>query len=244
MIYIRKGHTRVEDPLTIKKISNNIIHLSMPTQKEISSLLIRFQEYYESPIKEIRGKIFTLGYLKHLYSLSTRTERGGFTYHRGNLFDGDWNGFNFPGEVIEPFVRGLFDPLTPGEEDVVELLKWRQDKFYVIGTHAESGEDWVMDHEVCHALYYINEAYRVNVDEALVEALDSEPKLANMYTMLKSWGYCDEVLADECHAYISADYKWLCDEKEDELDKFDIEIPEELHKQLRKIKKKYFKPRK
>jgi hypothetical protein len=230
--------------LKIEKITESIIHLNMPTQKEIASLLIRFQEYYESHIPEIKGQIFTLGYLKHKYSTFEKVGCGAFTYMDGLLFSGDWNGFNFPGHVMQPFIQGLFDPLTPGEQDLVELFRYRNDDFYIIGTHGK--EKGAIDHEICHGLYYTHSKYRKEVnsiiDTYITEYEDTSPGLSGFEDMLKSWGYCDDVIIDEMHAYISADYDWFEEKRSEDLEKFDIQIPKELHKHLRKIKKKYFKP--
>lgn len=226
--------------LRVNKITNSIILLNMDTQKEISELLIRFQEYYESPIPSIRGQIFTLGYLKQQYSASSRTGSGAFTYHNGHLYWGDWNGFNFPGSVIAPFARGLFDPLTLGEQDVVELFKYRDDDFYIIGTHNEDGEDYTVEHEILHGLFYTEPEYKKEALEILGSG--SEFSYDSFKKMLKNWGYCDEVLDDETQAYIGADYEWLKTDKLDELQMYDIQIPDSMYEDLQKAKKKYFKP--
>lgn len=230
------------DKLKIMSITDKIVMLNMETQKEISQLLIRFQEYYESPIPEIKGKIFTLGYLKSLYHESYRTERASFTYHDGNLFEGDWTGFNFPSWVLEPFVKGLFDPLSPGEQDVVDLFGCRQDDFYIIGTF---GENHAVEHEICHGLFYTEPKYKEKALTILGQYNNSGEFTYDAFKeMLRDMGYCEEVLEDETQAYICADYDWLLTENGDDLKRYNISIPEQLHKNLQNIKEINFEPTK
>lgn len=203
--------------MEINKITQQIIQVICEDQLALTSLFLRFQEHYESP--KFRGKIFTLGQFRDWYA----RENGGFTYHT------DWNGFNIPSYVLEPFIKGLFDPLTDEERQFLDLFKDRTDKYYIIGTHEDASG--TLDHEVCHGLYYINSEYQKEVDQVLFE-------MGDLLIPLKQWllksGYAVEVLEDECHAYVSADWKWL-------KEKHSIEIPEEYHKQLRAIKEKHFK---
>lgn len=221
------------EKITFKLLSDNIIHVSLPTRNELASALIRFQEYYESPFEDIRGKIFTLGYLR---SKGGRNLPGISTYEGGETYPSEWTGYNFPGYVLEPFIKGLFDPLASYEKDIVNALKYRQDKFYVIGTYGDDTLSESLDHEICHALYYTNENYKKDVDVLL-----KSHNLKNLKKMLLSWGYCKEVLDDECHAYLSADYDWLFKDKKEDIDKFGISIHKNLHLKLRFLKSKYFK---
>lgn len=230
-------------PLEVEAVTDKVVYLSMETQKQIASALIRFQEYYESPIPEIKGQIFTLGFLRKMYSESPRSQRRGFTYFDGNTFEGDWSGFNFPGYILDPFIRGLFDPLTPAEQDIVDLFKDRSDKFYIIGGHRDTEEtEDIIQHEICHALFYVDDKYQKQVLKALLKA-EKKPKFKNFYKLLAHWGYAPSVFRDEAQAYICANWDWLYGEEQlEELSKFRIVIPEDLYDELASIKRKYFKP--
>lgn len=195
--------------------------------------MIRFQEYYESPFEDIKGQIFTLGYLR---AKGGRSKPGVATYEGGHHFDSEWSGYNFPGYALDPFIKGLFDPLTTYEQDIVNALKYRQDKFYVIGTYGDKDPGGALDHEICHALYYVNDKYKKEVDAVL-----EQYNLKNLKKMLLEWGYCKEVLDDECHAYLSADYDWLFSENKADIKRLKISIDKSVHVKLRKIKKKHFK---
>lgn len=210
-----------------------IVHIVGESYATIAQALIRFQEHYESPHDHIRGQVFTLGQVR---AAGRRTETTVNTYEGGENYDTDWSGYNFPGYVLKPFVQGLFDPLTDLEDDIVEAVKYNDlDNIYVIGTAGEDTTLSALDHEVCHALYYLNKKYQRDVNKAL-ETVD----LKNLKKMLVQWGYNKDQLLDECHAYLSADYDWLITKHADDMVKYDIDIDKKVHEKLRKVKKKYF----
>jgi len=203
--------------MKVKKITSKIIHVNFDTQEELARTFCRFQEHYESP--EFGGKIFTLGQYREWYS-----ERyGGWTYYT------DWNGFNIPDIVFEPFKKGLFDPLTEEEQKLLDLFKHRTGKFYVIGTHT-SKQDEAIDHEICHALYYLDEEYRVAVSNII------EINPSNALNKLEEWlikrGYAGSFLSDEVQAYLSCNIDYIHV-------KIGLEIPEEAE-DLKKLKELYF----
>ena len=180
--------------MKIKKITTNIIHVNFDTQEELTKTFCRFQEHYESP--EFAGKIFTLGQYREWYS-----ERyGGWTYYT------DWNGFNIPNIVLEPFKKGLFDPLSEEEQLFLDLFKHRTGKFYIIGTHT-SKQDEALDHEICHALYYLDREYKEEIDMVIA----SSPSQA--FEELEKWmlgrGYAGKFLADEIQAYLTCNVDYL-----------------------------------
>lgn len=180
--------------MKIERITKKIIHLHFGTQQRLASTFMRFQEHYESP--EWRGKVFTVGQYLDWYS----QENGGNTYTK------DWGGFNIPSYVLLPFIRGSFDPLTDAEQEIVDLFRFRTDKFYIIGTSSDGDGD-ALDHELCHGLYYTCEEYRQSVDNCL-----NDFDLEDIFSFLLEKGYCGEVLQDEAHAYISASAEYLLEE--------------------------------
>ena len=200
----------------VKKVTDHIIHIVYYDQEDCGDAFLRFQEHYESPNPNFRGKIFTTGQYRDWYS----QENGGNTYQI------DWGGYNVPSYVFDPFVKGLFDPLDDDEAEIVDLVRYRTDKFYVIGTYV-GGEESI-DHEVCHGLYYTVPKYKEAVDAVL-----DEWDLSELEEYILGLGYCQEVLKDECHAYVSAD--------PDYLEENGVIIGKELHNALRRIKKRFFK---
>jgi len=174
--------------MDIEKIDiNDRIHLLMfNNQYDITSTFLRFQEHYESP--EFKGKIFTFEEFKEWY-----TEDGEFSYYT------DWNGFNIPSHILQPFQNGDFNPLSDKEKQLLGLFEGRNSKFYIIGAHRgkdDLGGD-VVTHEVAHGLFYTDEQYRGEVLEVLPEFDLEELKVQ----LLKDDGYHRDVLDDECHAH-------------------------------------------
>jgi hypothetical protein len=130
--------------------------------------------------------------------------------------------------VLTPFIQGLFDPLTPAEKEFVDLFRYREGKYYIIGAQ-DDGD--TLDHEECHALYYVNDEYRKQVDQILAsEAFD----VSHVEKQIKRMMYHPSVIMDEVHAYISTgDRGWFKEHS--------LEFPEKAHKRLRAAKEKHFK---
>lgn len=154
------------------------------SQDELGLTFMRFQEHYEGP--EFKGKIFTQGQLKKWYSETYGTN----SYHY------DWIGYNFPSSVLIPFKQGLFDPLTTEETRLLDLFKYRNDDFYIIGAQNKN----VLRHELAHALYASNPMYKLSVDKFISQ---NKNKLKKTIAYLTQKGYCKDVINDELQAYIT-----------------------------------------
>jgi hypothetical protein len=172
--------------LKIKSQPYNSVWISADSQEELGRTFIRFQEYYESPNPDFRGKIFTLGMVRQWYSI----KYGADTYHH------DWTGFNFPSRILLPFKQGLFDPLTSEEIELLNLFKYRHDNFYIMGAQNNA----TLRHELSHALYDSNEKYRNEIDSYIKK---NKRGLAKTKKYILDKGYAEEVLNDEIQAYIT-----------------------------------------
>ena len=172
--------------LKIKSQPYNSVWISADSQEELGRTFIRFQEYYESPNPDFRGKIFTLGVVRQWYSV----KYGGDTYHH------DWTGFNFPSRILLPFKQGLFDPLTSEEIELLNLFKYRHDNFYIMGAQNNA----TLRHELSHALYDSNEKYRNEIDSYIKK---NKRGLAKTRKYILDKGYAEEVINDEIQAYIT-----------------------------------------
>lgn len=203
--------------MKIEKLHESITLLTFPTQEELCTTFMRFQEHYESPM--FRNKVFTIGQFKEWYS----KDKGAFTYNK------DWSGMNIPSYVFDAFKQGLFDPLTEKEQELLDLFKYRTDKFYVIGS--VEGDASTKGHEISHALYYTNIDYK---DEAIA-IMNNIPRATFMEfrDKLKALGYCDEVIADEIHAY--------CSEGAEDLKvRPGVEVDPAICQAISDLRKKYF----
>jgi hypothetical protein len=172
--------------LKIKKQPYNSVWISADSQKELGETFIRFQEHYESPSKKFRNKIFTLGEIKHYYSLQYGAD------HYSEL----WIGFNFPSLVLVPFKQGLFDPLTTQEKELLGLLKYRNDNYYIIGAQNNS----TLRHELSHAMYGYDIKYKESIDSFIKKNTKGFSKVSRH--IIKK-GYDKSVLNDELQAYIT-----------------------------------------
>jgi hypothetical protein len=168
------------------KVADGIYLLRFETQYELTSTFLRVQEHYESP--QFHGRIFTLEQYMDWYA----AENGAFTYFQ------DWSGFNVPSTAFQPFYEGKFDPLTRKEKGLLALFRNLQGRFYVIGIY-DSGKKGTLTHELAHALFFIDDAYRQAVREAMrgynTSALEKK---------LIEAGYARHVIPDEVQAYIVA----------------------------------------
>jgi hypothetical protein len=173
-----------------------VIYLKFANQYECCSTFMRMQEFYESPFKEIRGKHFSLELFMDLYA----KQQGNFTY------TSDWGGFNVPGHVVDDFYLKFQNGLLAKEARLFDLIydgmgNLRKDKYYVIGMYDEGS----LDHELAHAVYYLNADYRLVVN-SMVKSLPtyvSEPIRA---WLLKK-GYSKALVVDETNAYLTTSGK-------------------------------------
>ena len=177
--------------MEIEKLTDGIYHLRGKDQYEITSTFMRMQEFYESPLKGIRNRYFTLDHYMDLYA----AEYGNFTYCS------DWVGFNVPGNVVRRFFNTFVDDLFEREEQLyqmIEELVEGKHKFYLIGTYKDGA---VVDHELAHAFYYLDTKYKKAMN-AINDSLPAKVK-NGMFKVITDQGYCKQVLPDELQAYCS-----------------------------------------
>jgi hypothetical protein len=168
------------------KLADGIYLLRFETQYELAATFLRVQEHYESP--RFSGRIFSLEQYMDWYA----ARFGNFTYYQ------DWSGFNVPSTALRPFYDGKFDPLTDKERRLLRLFESLRERFYVIGIY-ESGAKDSLTHELAHALFFADAAYRRAVRTAM-RGFDT----AALAKKLTKAGYAKHVIPDEVHAYLVA----------------------------------------
>jgi len=197
--------------MRITALNEKIYLLSAPTQYEVAAAFMRFQEFYESPYKEIRGKYFTHEQYMDAYA----QEMGNFTY------TSDWLGFNIPSHIyskavqtlnhkqIRSFLCRTSDPgeLWVKEKELVRLVaETRKEngspkKYYIIGACETDSAIQTSKHEIAHALWYLYPEYkRVQKENSDCLPAKSEDKIK---AMLLKRGYGKNVIQDELQAYLS-----------------------------------------
>ncbi len=179
--------------MQIKEIYPNLFLYSFPNQYELTSTFIRLQEFYESQYKEIKGQFFTVEKYMDRYTKDQKDNK--FTYFE------DWNGFNIPGNIMNRFYHIFGSDMSKKEYDIFDALgHMGNEKYYVIGV-VDKDDDNTIEHEVAHALYYLNKDYRKEISK-LIKNMPI-PLRSQAEKHLKSIGYCKTVIKDELQAYFA-----------------------------------------
>lgn len=161
----------------------------------------RVQEFYESPSPKFHGKAFSLWDYMKWYN---------HRYGKGFSYGHDWSGFNIPSDTaircMELHGMGKSNPQfeTPYDQvmhQILEDIGW-QKGVYLIGTSKTSGSTF--QHEICHARYHTEKAYRQAMDT--ITSTLPKPLGDCLYDCLREMGYGEKVLADEIQAYMQYGY--------------------------------------
>lgn len=170
-------------------------HLKAKNQYELTSTLMRIQEFYESNINGIRGAYFDLEEYMDAYA----EEHGNFTYFS------DWIGFNLDNRSIRRFYK-LFPmrKLTKKEKAfkklITPLLRSRK-KFSIIATYEKTTKPYTtFEHELAHGLYYLDIKYKRKMDKLTNNLKEFKNPC---FDILKKMGYADDVCHDETQAFLS-----------------------------------------
>ncbi len=169
-----------------------------------SMLFCKYQEFYESPFKEIRGKTFTLEQYMSLYRQKNNEQV--FTYPK------DWSGFNIPSNIIQkgmsafskrgwgPYDEIMSDIWYSCENYPLRFEKPRT-KWYLIGS-SKCDLD-TMKHEIAHGLYYTNKEYKKNCDKLLDRIKARDYKFLKLCLMEMGYADDDKIISDEIQAFMS-----------------------------------------
>lgn len=185
------------------EILPKIFGFSIKNQYQRCMLFCRYQEFYESPFKEIRGKSFTWEKFMMIYKNATKKDF--FSYPI------DWGGFNIPSEILN---KGLsaFSLKSWGQYDEIMSnvyyycenypLKFEKPrtKWYLIGYGDNVN---TLKHEVAHGLYYTNRSYKSKMNELICDIKKKDYN--QIRKVLLGMGYADDkkIMDDEIQAYLS-----------------------------------------
>lgn len=208
---------KINHPLVkgkVKEIKPFVYCVEVDDQYDRSMLFCRYQEFYESPFKQIRGKYFTLEQYMKLY-----TKKNGkkfFTYPY------DWTGYNIPSNVLDK-AHDKFYKETEYDEIMNDIYFYcalnAQNKnngtshdWYLIG--ASSKDLKTMDHEIAHGLYFTNKEYRKSTKE-LIGTIKPTHYNKLKKTLVKM-GYVGDkkIIDDEIQAFMSTGLYKEMDTKE------------------------------
>lgn len=187
----------------VKEIVPRVYCATIDDDYDRAMLFCRYQEFYESPYKNIRNKYFTLVEFMRTYTKERGAEM--FTYPY------DWSGYNIPSNVLERandkfYKETEYDEIMNGiyfycAIDSQNKNNGKRCDWYLIS--AGDVDIQTMNHEIAHGLYFTNKAYK----KACNVILDSMKK--GVYTSIKKalikLGYADDekIIRDEMQAFLS-----------------------------------------
>jgi hypothetical protein len=197
---------KIKHPLVkgeVVEIKPRVYCVMVDDNYDRAMLFCRYQEFYESPYKQFRGKPFTWAEYMRFYK-NDRKENV-FTYPY------DWSGYNIPSNIMHK-ANHIFCKDTEYDQIMNDIYFYcaidSQNKnngtrcdWYLIG--ASSKDLKTMDHEIAHGLYFTNKEYKKSVKK-LINAI--KPK---HYDILKKklikMGYADDkkIIDDEIQAFMS-----------------------------------------
>lgn len=177
--------------MKLKKPHPQIFLFLGESPADLGAPFMRLQEFYESPSKLFRRRFFTVEDFKKWYC-RTQSVSGKFTYFR------DFYGYNIPGDIFREWTTLYAGRETEDEQRLLTLVGPTPDKFYVIGSPADSA--LTVDHELSHAFWHIFPGYK----ETMLAKLDGW-NLEPIYRYLKENMYAPDVYDDETTSYIMFD---------------------------------------
>ena len=196
--------------MQVIKITDQIYQFNYKNLRTMSKAFLRLQEHYESPY--FKDKVFTVSEFREWYI----KEYGVFDYYSS------YDGFNIPSTVVTKFLdpNSSFKHPSYEEKALLRELKaiyqvHKNNPFYIIGTH--TGEPSAIRHELAHALWHINKEYR----NRAISIMDFSN--VNYDPMIKGFlqkHYHKSVWHDEIHAYLLANWDYLEDEQDINIDEY------------------------
>ncbi len=187
----------------VKEIRPQIFAVSIKDHYQRTMLFCRYQEFYESPFDEIRGKFFT--WEKYMVIYKNKWKKKLFTYPE------DWSGFNIPSNIVEKGLDVFSKDKGPYDEIMNDIYYYCENyplkfdkprtKWYLIG--ADGFKSSTMNHEIAHGLYYTSKEYKQNCIGLISEIKPKHyEKLTNRIIKM---GYINDkkIIDDEIQAFMS-----------------------------------------
>jgi hypothetical protein len=174
----------------LNKIRKGVYHLEYENYFDMGMSFLRMQEHYESSSDDYKGKFFDVFEYMRYYTQKEKKQYFSYT--------DDYVGYNIPSYVIDKFIKRK--DLNLFEKDLFyKISKIKNKKYYLIAS--KMGVKDVLDHELAHALFYINEEYRLRTTELVLKIPSKTIKQIN--NKLRKMGYSDSVYIDETQAYLA-----------------------------------------
>jgi ribosomal protein S9 len=214
-----------------KKPIKNCLLLEFNTQKDLALSFCRVEEYYEGNPK-VNGKY--LSFVDFIDAFMTDDGKLNYFHY--------WTGFNIPGNIYKEWSQQNMSDKTYWELALADAVSKKLDlekPFYIIG--GVKGDTEVIDHEIAHALYYMNTEYKDLMDAANYQFYKNlRMEYCKMVKTLKKMGYGENVIRDEVQAYMSTSGK------KELVEKFGLDFKkiQGFRKLYRKVLSRYNTPKK
>ena len=181
-----------------RKPIKNCLLLEFNTQKDLALAFCRVEEYYEGVPQLNRKYTSFVDFIDFFMK-----DDGSINYFNY------WSGFNIPGDAYMEWSQQNMSDKTYWELALAEEITKKLDltvPFYIIG--GKKGDMNVIDHEIAHALYYMNESYKGEMEETNYDFYKNyRMQYSKMVKKLKKMGYGENVIKDEVQAYMSTSTK-------------------------------------
>jgi hypothetical protein len=141
-------------------------------------------------------------------------------------------GANIPDWVFKAMQKSKLDDFSGAEQKILDIVNEESGPYYLIATADDCM--YVRDHEIAHAMWYLDKEYQTKARAIVDKYLDQIP---NVVSHLATH-YSGEVLIDEVHAYAGVYSMYLNAQL--------LSYPLEMHKKLRDLFDEYvdkYKPR-
>ncbi len=184
--------------LKIREINTEIYQLQFEETNELLLHLGRFSNYYEAGDDALYRSKVSWEKTMDIYKKA-----------RGLSFFMGASGINIPLSILYKMANEYKDTLTKREKFIIHILdgiKIQQPGVrYLIATCKWDGEmDEALAHEICHALWYTDDAYRMEM-ESHIRALPKRVREEIIY-WLKRQMYHESVHDDELQAYMATGF--------------------------------------
>ncbi len=184
----------------VLEVKTNIYAAVIPNGYDRAMLFCKYQEFYESPFENIKGKIFSMEEFMKIYTERDNSDTFNYPNH--------WAGFNVPSHILTEASETFLSYYTNDYDLIMKNIIYfcnnnsgPETPWYLIGIDKKDSD--FASHEMAHAYYYVNSYYKLKMNE-LVEQI--EPKdFQYLKSQLIDCGYCDEkeLVYDEIQAYMS-----------------------------------------
>lgn len=198
----------------VKEVKPFIYCVEVDDNYDRAMLFCRYQEFYESPYKQFRGKPFT--WMEYMRFYKNSWKKNVFTYPE------DWVGYNIPSTILEKSIDTFYKET---EYDVImnniffycsldsqNKNNGTRHNWYLIG--ASSKDSRTMDHEIAHGLYFTNKEYKKEVNKLIKNIKPSH--YDKLKKKLIKMGYVDDkkIIDDEIQSFMSTGLYNKLDTKE------------------------------